>query len=1103
MANFDGIIPELAKAGFIKKVNDLRSQISTLQQEIDTISESTKTMFWSNSIPSDLGTVGELQSFSTQVKAYSLIDVPPTYSIVAGSLPSGLTLNPINGYITGVVGNYETITPCVFTVQAADNQTTITKQFTITVNAVNDAPTWITASELGDMTVDFISIQLSVNDPDSTPTFTIVDGSLPTGVTLSSSGLISGDNPRDNLTYTFTVEANDGVNQVQRQFTFVAFNEAPVWVTDGNLGTITGSSFSKSLSATDNDSAVLTYSVNPLSELPVGVSLSVSGVLSGLNPLTNTTHTFDIDVSDGVNVITRTFFFYAYSEAPVWVSNASLGSFDTPTISIQLRATDAENEPLTYAVVAGSLPTGLTLTSSGLISGNNPFDGLTSSFTISVSDKANSVNREFSITCEVAAGEAIYTSVGNYSFTVPMGVREIDALVVAGSTGFTSVGNIKATKGGFSEESIGNQIGIGVNVGFVYAFGSYYTTDSVSTGTLKKSTDLVNWETVISSVYLIGRSLYFDGTNLIVVCGSIMLKSTNGTSFSTVSGLDSTSYKVKQLNGEYIFISSFNSSGNFYKSSNLSTFQVVSLPLFGYGVNDVEFANGIYVAVGGNGKISTSTDLVTWTARTSGVKINFLNVLFFDGYFYTYGDGKVLRSSDGVNWAISATLSTTVAGIYLLNGVLFAVGGSETLGLVYTSVDGVNFIDSSFGTVHAQKGAAYVNGNYIVYGSYGSYSFSQTTNNFTHSFRVFGSSYLQRTRVIGDAQFITSDAGVFYKTSDNVSYTKVVTGSSSNVMDICSNGSIYVTVGSSGGIYSSSDSTSWIARTSGVSGALYSVAYGNGMFLAQKGGSTSVTTSQDGIAWNVYTTDLPAGTSLRDIIFDNGIFIGVGTATSYTNGLVVTSTDGITWNVISHGFNATGTILRVLKLSNSYIFLQGNSTSNLKILKSQDLVNFTQSSIPTTVNSTNFSEISCDSQNGVVIVTSSTDVYLVSVDNGSSFSRMVIKQGESVSNYSLIPSFFNGKFYFYKQGSIIQKLEVVGKTTTNTDATLTRPSTEGFSLTNPNNNGNYGKLSGIAGYKNNIPVNPSDTINVSVPSLDGAVRIIWGGIGRDFPNNAV
>ena len=136
-------------------------------------------MFWSNSIPSDLGTVGELQSFSVQVKAYSLIDVPPTYSVIAGSLPSGLTLNPINGYITGVVGNYETITPCVFTVQAADNQTTITKQFTITVNAVNDAPTWITASELGDMTVDYISIQLSVNDPDSTPTFTIVDGSLP------------------------------------------------------------------------------------------------------------------------------------------------------------------------------------------------------------------------------------------------------------------------------------------------------------------------------------------------------------------------------------------------------------------------------------------------------------------------------------------------------------------------------------------------------------------------------------------------------------------------------------------------------------------------------------------------------------------------------------------------------------------------------------------------------------------------------------------------------------------------------------------------------------------------------------------------------------
>ena len=471
MSIFDGIIPELSKVGYFKKIKSLFSEITSLRTEVE--SSSRITMFWSNSIPSDLGTVGELQSFRVQVKAYSLIDVPPTYSIVAGSLPSGLTLNPVNGYITGVVGNYETITPCVFTVQAADNQTTITKQFTITVNAVNDAPTWITASELGDMTVDYISIQLSVNDPDSTPTFAIVDGSLPSGVTLSSGGLISGANPRDNLTYTFTVEANDGANQVQRQFAFVAFNEAPVWATDGNLGTITGSSFSKSLSATDNDSASLTYSVNPLSELPVGVRLSNNGVLSGLNPLTNTTHTFDIDVSDGVNVITRTFFFYAYSEAPVWVSNASLGSFDTPTISIQLSATDAENETLTYAVVAGSLPTGLTLTSSGLISGNNPFDGLTSSFTISVSDKANSVNREFSITCEVAAGEAIYTSVGNYSFTVPMGVREIDALVVAGSTGFTSVGDVKATKGGSIFKTIGVPL-YGETVLGAFVFNNYH-----------------------------------------------------------------------------------------------------------------------------------------------------------------------------------------------------------------------------------------------------------------------------------------------------------------------------------------------------------------------------------------------------------------------------------------------------------------------------------------------------------------------------------------------------------------------------------------------------------------------------------------------------
>jgi len=60
-----------------------------------------------------------------------------------------------------------------------------------------------------------------------------------------------------------------------------------------------------------------------------------------------------------------------YGTAPMWVTNPTLPTFyaaDSST-SIQLSATDSEGEAVTYAVTSGSLPTGTSLSSSGLITG--------------------------------------------------------------------------------------------------------------------------------------------------------------------------------------------------------------------------------------------------------------------------------------------------------------------------------------------------------------------------------------------------------------------------------------------------------------------------------------------------------------------------------------------------------------------------------------------------------------------------------------------------------------------------------------------------------------------------------------------------------------
>ena len=87
---------------------------------------------------------------------------------------------------------------------------------------INDSPVWsTTAGSLG--TWAGSNIQLSATDDESnTITYTVTSGSLPTGLSLSSAGLISGTSTATAGTYTFTVSASDGINTaVTRSFSII------------------------------------------------------------------------------------------------------------------------------------------------------------------------------------------------------------------------------------------------------------------------------------------------------------------------------------------------------------------------------------------------------------------------------------------------------------------------------------------------------------------------------------------------------------------------------------------------------------------------------------------------------------------------------------------------------------------------------------------------------------------------------------------------------------------------------------------------------------------------------------------------------------------
>lgn len=88
--------------------------------------------------------------------------------------------------------------------------------------------------------------------------------------------------------------------------------------------------------------------------------------------------------------------------APVWVSSGTIGTnvAQGQSYSVQLTATDDSGSAPTYALNSGTLPTGLTLSSSGLISGTPSAAG-TFTFTVNATDENGRTSTSDSLSISV------------------------------------------------------------------------------------------------------------------------------------------------------------------------------------------------------------------------------------------------------------------------------------------------------------------------------------------------------------------------------------------------------------------------------------------------------------------------------------------------------------------------------------------------------------------------------------------------------------------------------------------------------------------------------------------------------------------------------
>ena len=162
---------------------------------------------------------------------------PVTWSITSGSLPTGLTLDGATGVISG--------TPTVAVTSSVTFRATNPggfndKALSIVIATASNAPTITYPTSLSAGTVGTAySVQFTATG--STPiTWSVTAGTLPTGLTFSSSGLLSGT-PTATASGSITFTATNGVGSANAPLSLtVSANNTPTLTSLSSYGNIVG-----------------------------------------------------------------------------------------------------------------------------------------------------------------------------------------------------------------------------------------------------------------------------------------------------------------------------------------------------------------------------------------------------------------------------------------------------------------------------------------------------------------------------------------------------------------------------------------------------------------------------------------------------------------------------------------------------------------------------------------------------------------------------------------------------------------------------------------------------------------------------------------------
>ncbi len=326
---------------------------------------------------------------------------PYAWSVSSGILPSGLTLNPTTGVLSGTPTESGWIW---FEVKISDSTTPANfYRRAYNIFFASGTPVTLDIQPGKDLqwTLGYNERWLNVGGGTAPYTWSLAPGSsLPPGMELVQTGGPNQAQLRGTLTtpgaWTFTIQVTDsaGSPNLGRR-TYVLTVTPLVFQNSGNLiNAAVGGAYGRQFTVTGG-TGPYTWSLAPYSSLPNGMTLSSTGLLSGVPTLagnygfsivatdaTGQSFTFGVSLTvDALNITTA-------GALPTGVQNTAY--------SVTLGVTGG-TAPYTWNQNGGGLPGGISLSSAGVLSGTSGGTG-NWNFNLRVTDSGGkSATRNFSL----------------------------------------------------------------------------------------------------------------------------------------------------------------------------------------------------------------------------------------------------------------------------------------------------------------------------------------------------------------------------------------------------------------------------------------------------------------------------------------------------------------------------------------------------------------------------------------------------------------------------------------------------------------------------------------------------------------------------------